>query len=457
MLTISGTLDRLYLGDLLEWLHLTHATGRLLLTAGDVTREFDLYCGKVAFASSSHASERLGSWLLYRAVAPREVLLRALVLSQTRGELFTVVLERQAGITHEILVDAGRALATALVSRVLHEDQVYFTFDPTRPVADRKHVDLEMDCRNLIMQAAYRADTHPPGERRTAVPNATLDPKTLEALFWHIVGELQGELVDPVALADAHRTFLAVGDLLNRWVVQGSPLLPIGPDDAERVERRLKVGKPVRLEDSPTLVWNLLSLVNGLSAPGVASAAGADEAWQLAGSDAAAWIRLILENPRWRRESRSDTDAAIRRATLSRIAAARKLASVVGLSDDVATTSGALAMVVLELVATGLGTSAMAGPALQRCAIRHLLPLVGQAAGLAAGLPEVLLAALSLSPARHPGARLSRLVGLAAGELIAPDEAEEEPALGADPAVRAALASARKAAERAARPRREQR
>lgn len=457
MLTISGTLDRLYLGDLLEWLHLTHATGRLWLSTGDVTRDFDLYCGRVAFASSSHASERLGSWLLHRDVAPREVLLRALVLSQTRGELFTVVLEREAGIPHETLVEAGRALATALVSRILHEDQVFFTFDPTRPVADRKHVDLELDCRNLIMQAAYRADTHPPGERGTSAPSAALDPKTVEALFWHVVGELHGELVDPVALVEAHRTFLAVGNLLNRWVVQGVPLLPIGPDDAARVERRLKSAKPVRLEDSPTLIWNLLSLVNGLSAPGVPTAAGAEEAWDLAGAEASGWTRLILDNPRWRRDGRSETDVAIRRATLSRIAAARKLAAVVELTEDVATTSGALPMVVLELVATGLGTSAMAGPALQRAAIRHFLPLVGQAAALAAGMPEVLVAALSLSPARSPGARLARLVGLAAGELIAPDDTEEGPPLAAEPAVKAALASARKAAERAAKSRGEQR
>ncbi len=457
MLSISGTLDRLYLGDLLEWLHLTHASGRLLLTAGDVTRDFDLYCGRVAFASSSHASERLGSWLLHRGVAPREVLLRALVLSQTRGELFTVVLESEVGIPHETLVEAGRALATALVSRVLHEDQVYFTFDPTRPVVERKHVDLELDCRNLIMQAAYRADTHPPAERSTVGPNATLDPKTVEALFWHIVGELHGELLDPVALAEAHRTFLAVGDVLNRWVIQGVPLLPVGPSDNERVERRLKAGRPVRLEDSPTLIWNLLSLVNGLTAPGVPGAAGADEAWSLAGEEAPAWVRLILGNPRWRREGRSDTDGAIRRATLSRVAAAKKLAPVVGLSEDVAATAGALAMVVLELVATGLGETAMAGSALQQGAIRHLLPLVGQAAGLAAGLPEVLLAALCLSPANHAGARLSRLVGLAAGELLAPEESWSAPSLADDPAVRTALVAARKAAERAAKSRGEQR
>ncbi|MGD1146548.1 MAG: DUF4388 domain-containing protein [Thermoanaerobaculaceae bacterium] len=457
MLTISGTLGRLYLGDLLEWLHLTHATGRLFLTAGDVTREFDLYCGRVAFASSSRASERLGSWLLSRGLASRESLLRALVLSQTNGDLFTVVLEREAGITHETLVDAGRVLATALVSRVLREDQVFFRFDPTQPVAERKHVDLDLDCHNLVMQAAYRADTHPPSDRSATVSCTTLDPNAIELLFWHIVREMDGELVDATALAEAHRTFVAVGDLLSRWVVQGPPLLPVGPDEAERVLRRLKAARPMRVEDSPTLVWNLLCLVNGLDSPGSDCAAGADEAWRLAGDDAAAWIRLILENPRWRREKHTETDGAIRRATLARIAAARKLADAVGLSEDVATTSGALPMVLLELVATGLATSSMAGPALQRCAIRHLLPLVGQAAAMAAGLPEVLLAALSSSPPQHPGARLSRLVGLAAGELIAPNEHEDEGTLDTNPVLTTALAAARKAAARAARSRPEQR
>jgi hypothetical protein len=48
-------------------------------------------------------------------------------------------------------------------------------------------------------------------------------------------------------------------------------------------------------------------------------------------------------------------------------------------------------------------------------------------------------------------------VGLAAGELIAPDDTEEGPPLAAEPAVKAALASARKAAERAAKSRGEQR
>jgi hypothetical protein len=451
MLTLSGTLGRLYLGDLLEWLHLTHATGRLLLSAGDVTRALDMNCGKIAFVSSSRASERLGSWLLRKEAAPRDVLMRALAVSQTQGELFTTVLKRDAGITRAKLIEAGRSLATALASQVLREEQVFFTFDPTWPVADRNEIDLELDCRNLIMQAAYRVDTRPTGTQGHISPHTTLDPSTLEALFWHITGELEGELLESSAVVEAHRAFLAVGDLLHRWVAQGPPLLPIGPADARRVVRRLKSGKPVRVEDSPTLAWDLLSLVNGLDAPGQPRASGVGEAWKMMGKDAKAWVHLILDNQRWRRAKEGENDAALRRATLARIAAARTLATVVGLVEDVATTATALPMVLLELVATALATSPLATPAMQRCALHHLLPLVGQSAGTAAGMPEVLLAALTSSPAKHPAARLTRLVGLAAGELVGTGESQEDLLATAGTAVASALAAARKAASKAAK------
>ena len=449
MLAISGTLGRLYLGDLLEWLHLTHATGRLSLTTADVTRAFFMHRGTIAFASSSCACERLGSWLLYREVAPRDPLLQALVVAQTRGELFTSVLERDAGIPHATLVEAGRALAAALVGRLLHEDQVRFSFDPEWPVADHMHINLELDCRNLVMQAAYRADTDPPAERPAANPCTVLDPPTIEALFWHVVGGMEGELVDAAELAAAHRTFLAVGELLNRWVVQGPPLLPLGPDDAERVTARLDAGEPLRLEDSPALAWDLLALVNGLDAPGVPRAAGADEAWALAGAAAPDWARLILGNARWRRESRSERDEPIRRATRARIAAARALAAAVGLSEDAATTAAALPMVVLDLVATALAGSPVSGPALQNHTIHHLLPLVGRAAGMAAGLPEGLQAAVAMGPPRHPAARLARLVGVAVGELVPIEELQAE-AIEMDDDLAAAVAAARRAAEDAA-------
>ena len=450
MLTLSGTLDRLHLGDLLEWLQLTRATGRLLLSAGSVTRSLEVSKGKVAFASSSRASERLASWLLRKGLVPRRALVRALAISQTRGELFTVVVEREAGVTHETLFEAGRALATALAARLLREDKVLFSFDAGFPVEDRLHIDLDLECRNLMMQAAYRADTLPPADTSHESPHTTLDPDTLERLFWRITADLEGEAVDAAALVEAHRTFLAVGALLHRWVTQGPPLLPLGPGDVERVQRRLAAGEAVALEDSATLGWDMLSLVNGLDAPGFTRATSASDAWLMAGDDGPELVRLIVENSRWRRERHGESDDALHRAALARGAAGRRLASVVGLREETAATAAALPVVLLELVATALASAPLASPAMQRCALHHLLPLVGQAAGQAAGLPDVLLAAVASSPADHVAMRLARLVDLAAGELGQLPPSGDADA-GVDAAAAAAVAEARAAVEEIAR------
>ncbi|MGE5234860.1 MAG: DUF4388 domain-containing protein [Acidobacteriota bacterium] len=450
MLALSGTVDRLHLGDLLEWLHLSRQSGRLLLTAGSVTRAFDFVKGKVAFASSSRAAERMGSWLLRKGVVERRVLLRTLAVAQARGEAFTAVLERDAGVDHKLLVSAGRALATALAARVLREDRVAFRFDETWPVLDHLHVDFGMECGKLMMEAAFKMDTRPPIDQVAEDPPTTLDPETVAAVFWRIAEHLEGELVDPASFALAHQTMMSVGELLHRWVTQGPPLLPLGPEDIDRISARLDAGEPVRLEDSPTLIWDLLSLVNGLDAPGLARASSASDAWLMAGDDAVLLTRLLSDDDRWRREARGDSDGPLWRAALARAAAGRTLAGPLDLAPDTAATAAALPVVLLELVATALSSAALVSPAMQRTALRHVLPLVGHAAGVAAGLPEVLIAALTGRPDDHPGARVASLAALAAGDsgMNLSDPATDDVVWDAD--IAALLESARAAAEAAA-------
>jgi hypothetical protein len=450
MLALSGVLDRLHLGDLLEWLHLTKATGRLLLSSGTVTRAFDIVKGKVAFASSSRAAERLGSWLLRKGLASRGSLMRSLAISQTRGEPFTEVAEREAGVPHATLVEAGRALATALASRVMREDRVTFRFDPAWPVTEHLHVDLQLQCSKLIMQAAYTVDTRPPGDPLVGARTTTLDPDTVEQLFWQVVETLDEDAVDGPDFAVAHRTLLAVGDLLHRWVTQGPPLLPLSDADASRIERKLTSGRPVLLEDSATLAWDLLSLVNGLDAPGLTRASSMTEALELAAGDAPMLLSLLLNNSRWRRADENDSGETLHRLCRSRTAAARILGAHAGIDVETAATAVALQVVLLELIATALAATPLANAAMQRAALRQVLPLVGQAAGAAAGLPEILLAALAGAPADHPGAQLAGLVALATedgGQSVYPGT---PPAETSDPRLATAVVAARKAAARAA-------
>lgn len=447
MQRISGTLDRLNLGDLLEWLHLTRATGRLHLSAGSTTRSFDIVGGKVSFASSSRASERLASWLLRRDLAPRRTLLRALAISQTRGEIFTEVVERQFGVSHETLIEAGRSLATALASRLLREEVITFHFDPAWPVTDQYHVTLDLECSKLIMQAAYRADTVPPAEQQPVSPPSTLDPDAMESLFWRILDDIEEESVEAGEVVRAHRTLLQVGDVMHRWVSQGPPLLPIPETEVERARARLAAGSPPSLVDSPTLAWDILALVNGLDAPGMSRAGGSGEAW--AGEDTAFLASLLLDNPRWHREVRS-MDATLRRAALSRAAAARHLAPVFRLSEDHAATAVALGIVLLDLVLVTLASAPLASVSMQGAALRRLLPLLGKAAATAAGFPALIAAALTGQPFDHPGARLARITAALTGDLGGAFPAEPLDQETQEPALAAALAAALQAAARAA-------
>jgi hypothetical protein len=206
----------------------------------------------------------------------------------------------------------------------------------------------------------------------------------------------------------------------------------------------------VLIEDSATLAWDMLSLVNGLDAPGLARASSLTQAWEMAGADAPLLVGLLLNNSRWRRDTSNGSDATLRRVCRSRTAAARILGAAVGVDVETAATAVALQVVLLELVATALAATPLANAAMQRAALRHVLPLVGQAAGVAAGLPDVLLAALSGAPEGHPGAQLAGLVALATendGVSVYPGGTTVETS---DPRVASAVVAARSAAERAA-------
>ncbi len=172
------------------------------------------------------------------------------------------------------------------------------------------------------------------------------------------------------------------------------------------------------------------------------------EAWRLAGEDAPELVRLITDNQRWLREGDADADAAYRRNTVARAAAARALAGTLHLEEECAAACAVLPLVLLELVVTALARAPLASTEMQRTAVRRLLPLVGHTAGSAAGLPDVLLTALTGTPEDHPGARLAALAAFAAqdGGGGLPDglEAASDPAAMAR-AVKAARTAAAKA------------
>ena len=112
---IQGNLDRLHLGDLLQWLQLGRLNGRLTLLGRQSKRHLDFLDGNIVYVSSSVPQERLASWLANEGLLPVEQLRRLLGLSLLRRTLFTNLLIDRGGFS----VDGLRGSLTRLASRAL--------------------------------------------------------------------------------------------------------------------------------------------------------------------------------------------------------------------------------------------------------------------------------------------------------------------------------------------------
>jgi hypothetical protein len=155
---IQGNLDRLHLGDLLQWLQLGRLNGRLTLIGRQSKRHLDFLDGQIVYVSSSVPQERLASWLATEGLLPVSQLRRLLGVSLLRRTLFTNLLVDRGGFSPEGLRRSLTRLAETITSRVLATGEVRFVFDPKYPVASLLGLTLRVEPNTLVLEAARRSD-----------------------------------------------------------------------------------------------------------------------------------------------------------------------------------------------------------------------------------------------------------------------------------------------------------
>jgi hypothetical protein len=195
---IRGNLDRLHLGDLLQWLQMGGLTGRLTLTVEGRQRRLDLLEGRIVFASSTVPDERLASWLAHEGVLPATRLRQCLGYSLLRRTFLTQVLIEDAGLTAEALKLSITRLAEAITTRVLFAPRVEFEFDPGYPIRDFLGLVVDLEPNALLMEAARRTDEsrHEAAQREEEILPFT--GEAFDKFFWSIIreGVSGGELLD---------------------------------------------------------------------------------------------------------------------------------------------------------------------------------------------------------------------------------------------------------------------
>jgi hypothetical protein len=194
---LRGTLSDLPLPDLLRELQLKQATGILSLTSNRVRKALYFKEGRVVFATSNVASDRLGEVLLRENKITREqndLSLRALARGKRQGR----VLVEMGALSPDDLWSAVQSQVREIVFGVFRWGEGQFHFEESE-LPERERITVDLDVTALVLEGLRRLDAggwvrlrHPDGHLVLE-----LGPTSAEGLLRpfekHVLGLVDGQ------------------------------------------------------------------------------------------------------------------------------------------------------------------------------------------------------------------------------------------------------------------------
>ncbi len=446
---IQGNLDRLHLGDLLQWLHLGGLTGRLTLTERHRKRHLDLIDGEIVYASSTVPSERLASWLATEGLLPVSSLRQLLALSLLRRTPLTGLLIDRVGFSPDNLRRSLTRLAQTITSRVLNAPAVRFQLDPDYPVRQLLGLALRADPHILIMEAARHSDEHHeagPPEDDAVLP---LAGDAFESFFWQLVrsGIPDEERVDGDQLSQLHDLLRDIVGALAQWLTAGSGLVPLPPDQASRIWECSRTGDRVDLVGLPQAVWNQMVLACSIRTPHLDHPETLGDVLDQA-TELALWDELAASEL-WLRPQAGRIDALTEEAAASWARSAAAAAPHIGVGPDTARLAVHLVAVPTDLVLWVLATLPVPHRALRRALLRELPRRLGKGLAHVADFPSPFRQLFDHGPATSLGTCLHLGRRALASSQVWPDTVPDDESLLLDVAPPLTLSRAAAAAREA--------
>jgi len=397
---IRGTLDRLHLGDLLQWLQMGDLSGRLTLHDGSRERRLDLLEGRIVYVSSLDPDERLASWLAADGVVSAAAARRLLGASLLRRRLYTDLLVESGEASPAALRASLTRLAERIAGRALAATELRFEFNPSYPVRDLLGLTIDVAPNTLLMEAARRRDEA--GEDDSGAPAEPLpfDGPEFERFFWQLIRRgISGEdRLDGSELERLHRLVRDIMATLAQWLRSSPGLVPIPSEQASTVADRLGDGRAVRLSGLPHSTWNTMVLACAVRHPELpppTTLYGLEEV----GRELDLWVEMT-GSERWRRPHAQRLDELTRSVVSSWSRAARAAAGPLGVVPGEAELAVHLVAIPTDLVLWVLTTLPMPDQRMRHVLLADLARRVGVALADRAGFPPALQGVLDL---RSPG------------------------------------------------------
>lgn len=155
---LEGDLRHFFATDVLQFLQLAGATGRLEVERRGERAEITFTTGRPTSARTSGRSVRLGDLLVHRGVVPRAAVDRALAAQQSHPEeLLGSMLVRDGDAPAEEVADAVAEVFRRLVCCLALWPDGRFRFIPGPPRGDGD-VPLELELDRILIEGLHQAD-----------------------------------------------------------------------------------------------------------------------------------------------------------------------------------------------------------------------------------------------------------------------------------------------------------
>jgi hypothetical protein len=235
---LSGRIESFDVVDLIQWLEVRRASGRLTLTRGSDRKTIDWKNGDIVYVSGGRPADRLGQTLLRSRAVPVSSLYSSLARNLASGAKLTRVLLEEDWIPRDALAELVGALAEKLLKETLTWKRGRFEFDPEFQTEDLLQIHLKIKGQVIAFQAAkdlddtVRFDRSRPEEIEGDGWEQDFRPEAVEEGFWDVVARSADDDLDAAKGREHFVQFRRFASALHARLAAPVAFFPIFDDTA---------------------------------------------------------------------------------------------------------------------------------------------------------------------------------------------------------------------------------
>ena len=201
---LSGNLQTMLPGDLLQWLSLGQKTGTLVISNKRVEKKVFFRRGRVISSASNDPREYLGQFLMSHGYLSEPELMKAMEVQQQSNMMLGKILVMIEVISEQDLQRLMRLKAEEEIYDIfLWNDGEFYFLDDELP--KQEMIPLQVDVTGIIMEGTRRVDEW--GRIRETVPTEALIPVMLKEVDYTDLEEVEEPIVRAI---DGKRTIAEI-------------------------------------------------------------------------------------------------------------------------------------------------------------------------------------------------------------------------------------------------------